>query len=275
MVDKKKLATFLASTGDMCLKRRARIMVEEIDPQKTDKILDLGCGDGFYLFLLSNLSDCQLIGLDNNPDSIAAAKQFVRKKTVKFVLGDIIMMPFPNETFHKIVCSEVLEHLSDDRKGLRSMHTVLKKNGRIYITVPHVRYPFFWDPINWILQHVFGTHIRSGFWAGVWNMHDRLYSMNELKKAVKAEHFQIEKTKYITHYGLPFNHYLTNIGFRLRTSSAISEDVKRSMSKFYPSSRKTWFSYILDCINWLDARNNRDFDAHTSTVGIYLRARKV
>jgi len=197
------------------------------------------------------------------------------KKNVRFVFGDVLKLPFKNATFNKLVCSEVLEHLPDDKKGLQEMHRILKKNGTLYITVPHWNYPFFWDPVNYILQRLFKTHVKTGFWSGVWNFHIRLYHVKELKKVVQEAGFKIERIECLTHYGLPFNHYVTNIGFRLRTSPSLSNSLRDSMSKFSPDNKKTWFMRIVDLINWADKRNNKKFNEKVSTVGIFLKARKV
>lgn len=274
MIGQKKLDALLANTGDLCLKRRAKLMIQELHPHAKDTILDVGCGDGFYLFLLSRLGTYDLVGIDNNPDSITAAKRLVADKNVRFVTGDITRYAFKKGSFSKIICSEVIEHLDNDIEGLRVLYRLLKKGGRIFITVPHLHYPFFWDPINWVLQHLFGTHIKSGLWAGIWNMHDRLYTMDQLVRVVEKSGFNIEKKKYLTHYSLPFNHIILYIGFRMRTSSRLSRSVKNSMSKFKPSDKKTWFSYMLAFMNWLDKRNDREIRANESSVGLFLEARK-
>ncbi len=270
-----QLDALLKNTGDMCLKRRARLLLSELNPKKTDTILDVGCGDGFYLYLISKLGNYDLVGIDDNASSVEAAKEQVGKKSAKYIVGDLLKMPLQANSINKIVCSEVLEHLDDPVKGLTEMKRVLKRKGQLFVTVPHLHFPFFWDPINWILQNWFKTHIKEGFWAGVWNMHIRLYTVQQLKNEVQKAGFKIEKIECLTHYGLPFNHYLTNIGFRLRTSKNVSEEVKKSMSKFHPDSKKTWFTYVLEFINKLDKRNNRHFSSQVSTVGIYLRARKI
>jgi len=274
MIDSKNVYELLANTGDMCLKRRAAILLNELNPQKDDKILDIGCGDGFYLYLLSRLGNFNLTGIDNDREAIEKAKKQISPKKARFVLEDIYHMPFRDGEFTKIVCSEVLEHLPDDMRGLLEIRRVLKKGGTIFVTVPHWNYPFFWDPINYILQRVFKTHVKSGFWAGVWNFHERLYRVAQLRKLFKDAGFTIERFECLTHYGLPFNHYLTNIGFRLRTSKRLPTTMRRTLSKF-ERDQKTWFSTVLAIINWLDKRNDRKFSEDTSTVGLFLKARKI
>lgn len=274
MVSEQKLGQLLHNTGDLCLKRRARFIVQEVDPQPNDKILDVGCGDGFYLFLLSNLGRFNLTGIDIQDSSVKAARKFVHDKSVKLVVGDINSYDFKKDFFNKIICSEVVEHFDNDIEGLRSMYRLMKKGGHIYVTVPHLYYPFFWDPLNWLLQHLFGTHIKSGFWAGIWNMHDRLYTMSQLTRVVKKAGFKVEKSEYITHYSIPFNHIIAYIGFRLRTSSKLGKSTKDKMSKFHPENTKSWFSYILMFVNWLDSRNDREIRPDESSVSLFLTARK-
>jgi ubiquinone/menaquinone biosynthesis C-methylase UbiE len=275
MIDSKKIDSLLRNTGDMCLKRRAKMVLLELNPQKNDKFLDVGCGDGYYSYLLSQLGTFNITGIDSDSNALKNAKKQVQSKSVKFVNGDVTKMPFKTNSFSKLVCSEVLEHLPDDLKGLKEMNRVIKKGGTLCITVPHWNYPFFWDPINYILQRSFNTHIKSGFWSGVWNFHVRLYDIDELKKVVKKAGFKIERVECLTHFGLPFNHYITNIGFRLRTSPKLSQEVRDSLSKFHPEGKITLYSTILEIINFLDKRNNKKFSEKTSTVGIFLKAKKI
>lgn len=274
MVDEEKLELLLANTGDMCLKRRAKLLVRELDPQKNDKILDAGCGDGFFLYLLSRLGNYNLTGIDSDKGAITNAKKQVGSKNVHYKIGDIYKMPFKDGQFNKIICSEVLEHLPDERQGLLEIRRALAKNGIMYVTVPHWNYPFFWDPINYILQRVFKTHVKSGFWAGIWNFHERLYKVSELRKLLKDMGFSIERLECLMHFALPFNHHFANIGFRLRTSKNVPQTMRATLSKF-KGDKKTWFSLVLTFINRLDKRNNRKFSEQVSTVGIFLKARKV
>ncbi len=66
-----KLEKLLENVGDMSLKRRARRIIEQLNPQTGEKIMDLGCGTGYYLYLLSNLGiNLNLVGLDNDTKAL-------------------------------------------------------------------------------------------------------------------------------------------------------------------------------------------------------------
>lgn len=49
---------------------------------------------------------------------------------------DITSIPFENNSFDRIICNHVLEHVPDDRKAMQELCRTLKKNGIAYITVP-------------------------------------------------------------------------------------------------------------------------------------------
>lgn len=206
------LNNLLNVVGDVALRRRAKWFIQNMNLKKEDSILDVGCGDGFYLYLLSKIDPTfKLTGVDININALASAKENLKGKKVNLIRGDVLKLPFPKGTFDKIIASEVLEHVSDDLSALREINRVLKKEGVFVLSVPYKNYPFFWDPINWTLDHFFDAHIKSGFWAGIWNQHLRLYRQDNLQTLLKKGGFKKATFAKLTHYCLPFNHYIINI----------------------------------------------------------------
>lgn len=59
-----------------------------------------------------------------------------------YIEADAVRLPFKNGLFSTVVCSEVLEHLPDDRAALREMARVMVPNGSLILTVPHRRFYF-------------------------------------------------------------------------------------------------------------------------------------
>jgi len=75
-----RLEILLKNTGDMALKRRARNIVEELKLRNGDRILDVGCGDGYYLHLLSNLGlNLKLFGTDYDEVGLNNARNNLNK----------------------------------------------------------------------------------------------------------------------------------------------------------------------------------------------------
>jgi ubiquinone/menaquinone biosynthesis C-methylase UbiE len=243
----------------MALKRRARRIIEELNPQDGDKILDVGCGDGYYLYLLSNLGlKLNLWGVDNNKRALGSAAKNLSDKNIKLVNADLMQkLPFDQVSFDKAVMSEVAEHLPNDQKGLREVKRVLKKSGVLVLSVPNQNYPFFWDPINWILERLIGRHIKSGFWAGIWNQHLRLYKPQQISSAIKMSGFKIEKVESLTFWCLPFNHNLVNLVARGLYGGSLSSEVSESVSKFRsPRTRPFWASLAFKFVNMVDKLND-------------------
>ena len=50
--------------------------------------------------------------------------------------GDALSLPFPDATFDRVICSEVLEHIPDDRGAMREILRVLRPGGTAAVTVP-------------------------------------------------------------------------------------------------------------------------------------------
>jgi len=219
--------------GDVALRRRARWLISNMNLKKGDTILDVGCGDGFYLYLLSKIdSTFKLTGVDINVHSLKSAEANLKGKKVDLIQADVLKLPFPNDTFDKIIASEVLEHVNGDNSALTEINRVLKKGGIFVLSVPHKNYPFFWDPINWTLDHLFDIHIKSGFWAGIWNQHLRLYTEDSLQTLLKKGGFKKSTIAKLTHYCLPFNHYIINIVAIILASKKMPNIFQKLFSKY-------------------------------------------
>lgn len=273
---KDKLQRLLQNTGDIALKRRARRIIEELEPQEGEKILDVGCGDGYYLYLLSNLGlNLQLTGTDFDKRALSSAKVFLKNKKIKLVYGDLMTkLPFKAGSFDKVVMSEVTEHLPDDIQGLKEVKRILRKNGILVLTVPNYNFPFLWDPINWTLQSLLGTHIKSGFWAGIWNQHLRLYKPSEIKKVCQRAGFKIKKVESLTFWSLPFNHYLVNFGARILAANKDGNVLTHGANKFSQTTKKSLLvKLFFEASNLVDGLNDIWFPSKEG-VGVLLKGKK-
>lgn len=268
------LNKLLGNVGDMSLKRRASKILEGLDLKVGDKVLDVGCGDGFFLYLISTLPiKLSLVGFDNDKKILTIARKNLAHKRLRLVNGDATAMPFAENSFNQVIMTEVLEHVQNERKSVSEVYRVLKPNGILVLTVPGYNFPFLWDPLNWILQNIFGTHISgTNFFAGIWARHLRLYKRENLKKLIKNEGFKIEAIEELTTRCLPFNHYLVNLVARLLYDVKPSGKITDSLSKF-KNVKKPWYirlSFFL--INTFDRLNEIFPGKHG--LNIYIKARK-
>ncbi len=207
----KSLKNLLQAEIDPAFALRAKIILENIEKIKPQKILDAGCGRGFYINALTYFKFIKEIhGADINNKYLNIAKKNIADKRVRIIKTNLYSLPYPDNYFDFIIASEILEHLTDDKKALLELKRVLKKNGTLIITVPNRNFPFFWDPINWLLMKVFNTHINKNIWwlAGIWADHERLYSKEQIKKLLINNGFKIKSVNNILHWCWPFSHFL-------------------------------------------------------------------
>lgn len=105
---------------------------------KPNKILDVGCGEGFTLNKLrENKIGNYIEGVEYLQDAIDLGKKLYPE--IKIKKGNIYSLPYINNQFDMVLCTEVLEHLDDPVKGLKEIIRVSKKY--CLISVPNE--PFF------------------------------------------------------------------------------------------------------------------------------------
>jgi len=260
---------------DPAFARRARIIFENLQLSGKEKVLEIGCGRGFYLKTLKSIwPDLKVTGIDLNQKYLDKARNFLGNLSVQLIKADATALPFDNKTFDRVIASEVLEHILDDKKAIAEMYRVLKPGGIAMVTVPNKNYPLFWDPLNWILERIFNWHVPSNIWwlAGIWADHVRLYDEVEIREKLGEEGFQIEKICKATHYCLPFSHFLLyGIGKNL-----VEKGLCKSFNRFgekssHPSLSKIllWIVRKVDRINEAESKDNK-----LSSVNLVLLVRK-
>lgn len=101
---------------------------------KSEEILDVGCGNGNVLVYLQQNGYCKLSGLDPSENSI----RNIEKKGMPGYCGSIYFIDSSQikKKFDAIICIGVLEHLLDLHASLRNIMDLLEKEGKIYVAVP-------------------------------------------------------------------------------------------------------------------------------------------
>ena len=103
----------------------AESLVEALDPQPGERILDLGCGDGFLSRRIAE-SGATVVGVDSSPQMVAAAKE--HGIDARCVNAD--SLPFEQE-FDAVFSNAALHWMSDHDSVLRGVHRALKPGGRV------------------------------------------------------------------------------------------------------------------------------------------------
>lgn len=100
---------------------------------KSKKVLDVGCGTGFFAFNAAK-KGANVLGIDYSQKAIEEAKIRYQHKNLEFKVADVKKI---NEKFDVIVSNGTLEHLDDPLKILKLFKLHLKPKGKIIITSPN------------------------------------------------------------------------------------------------------------------------------------------
>lgn len=76
-------------------------------------------------------------------------------------IGDALNLPFKDETFDRIICSEVIEHVDDVNQTCADLSRVLKTGGRIAITFPTIFTEYIYDALSYEYFTSPGGHVRK------------------------------------------------------------------------------------------------------------------
>jgi len=152
----------------------ARIVEELKTPGKEGsafKILDVGCGTGANLEMLSEFGVAE--GVDVSPEALSFCQA---RGLEKVKLGAAEALPFDDNSFDLTTGLDVVEHLDDDLAGLKEMRRVLRPGGRALLFVP--AFMFLWGVQDDISNH------------------RRRYTLKQLKDVVRKAGFEVERATY-------------------------------------------------------------------------------
>lgn len=121
---------------------RNKIVMKYLSYSPGQKILDLGCGDGYFTaHLKGRLSEAFVVGAD----CYLRALRFARIMTddAPYVATSAVCLGFKEKCFDAVFLLDVIEHLGKDNreKALDQIVMALKPGGIIIVTVPSKRLP--------------------------------------------------------------------------------------------------------------------------------------
>jgi SAM-dependent methyltransferase len=149
--------------------------------QAGHKILDIGCGAGRHTCAASRLEKVTVIGSDISFKDVQEARERLRQEEMMGCQGggfwatlvaNITGLPFPDGFFDMVICSEVLEHIADQKGAVREITRVLKSGGDLVVSVPR----FLPEKICWAL---------SKSYHNTDNGHIRIYTRKTLLKLLE------------------------------------------------------------------------------------------
>jgi ubiquinone/menaquinone biosynthesis C-methylase UbiE len=126
--------------------RRRRLVRAALAAKPGERILDVGCGPGFYCSeLLDEVGpDGSIVGLDSSASMLGlAARRCEGHGNVEFDEADATSLPVEDASFDGAVCVQVLEYVPDLRAGLGELHRALRPGGRVVV------WDVDWATVSW------------------------------------------------------------------------------------------------------------------------------
>lgn len=137
-------------------------------------VLNAGCGEGLYAPLLVGDEITSWTHVDLEVPILLA----VRHLGHQAVGASLTELPFADESFDTILCTEVLEHIDDDERAAKELARVLRPGGAMVMSVPMPPAPA--DP----------AHVREG------------YSLAALRRVLGSARLRIDLHETCFHLGM-------------------------------------------------------------------------
>lgn len=162
------------------------VRFDQLGVREGDLLLDMGCGAGRHAFESFRLG-ARVVAFDYSAAELkdvgglfSAMRDAGEAGTDAGSMavttnGDALRLPFADNTFDRIIASEVLEHVSDDQVALHEVFRVLKPGGTVAATVPS------WLPeqVCWALSDEYHAPFVEGG-------HVRIYSEPTLRSRMRT-----------------------------------------------------------------------------------------
>lgn len=101
---------------------------------KNKYVLDAGCGGGRYSHAIKKLGAKKVIGVDYGDLGLKIArKNYGKNKNIIFKKGNVLNLPFKNNSFDTVFSNGVIHHTTNVKKGLAELVRVCKPGGYIWL----------------------------------------------------------------------------------------------------------------------------------------------
>ena len=156
------------------------------------RVLEIGCDPGSITKILSEQNGCIVTGLELDPIAIEKVKPFC--EVVK--QADLNSPDWPRlldgiEKFDVVLAADVLEHLYDPQKSLQQMIPLMKDNGCIVISLPHIGHAA-------ILSCLISGNFKYGDLGLLDRTHIRFFCLQKIENLFTQANLKIIEAKFVT-----------------------------------------------------------------------------
>lgn len=153
-----KIALRLFGVPHMGLRIRANLVSRFIRKIHPVKIIDAGSGNGLYTLELA-AQGYDVLGIEIDPSKASRVESYLKELGLSNAFVKCVDLTQNSELTHEadfIICSDVLEHIPDDNKAVKTIKGLLNPDGVLLITVPRV------SPFSLKVENSY-DHVRPGY----------------------------------------------------------------------------------------------------------------
>ena len=151
--------------------------LEKIADLPADRVLDVACGTGQLLKVLSERSDSsELVGIDMVPAMLNVARRRLGERAI-LLQCDAAQLPFEDAYFQLVTCTNALHYFANADATLREIRRVISPNGNLVIT-------------DWCRNYTW-MRILNRILPWTQHAHTHTFSSNELEQSLSQAGFRI------------------------------------------------------------------------------------
>lgn len=154
---------------------------------KNKTLLDIGAGSGYVAVELARYG-INVIACDMSEQAIANLKKYKRQfslKNLRLLVCKAEEIPLANNSVDYIVANALLEHILDEKKAINKWKKILRKRGKMLITVP-LSLKYVW-PFLWLINILYDKRLG----------HLRRYDLKSLKNKFRLKVYKVFYTGHL------------------------------------------------------------------------------
>ncbi|MBI1880617.1 MAG: methyltransferase domain-containing protein [Chloroflexi bacterium] len=156
-------------------RRRVKTILKFLNTDYQDHVLEIGCGAGN---ILEQIPSKRLHGIDLSTFLTKKSQHRLASYQAILALSNAEQLPFADGRFRKLVCSEVLEHVSNPRRVICEMARVATTDAVLVISVPNEAWIDYVKGIirrlglgRWLLKGGEGAYNSPTQMTDEWHLH--------------------------------------------------------------------------------------------------------